>query len=647
MSFVNLISIAGPTGDIDRLYDNYLSKYDIHLEYAPAELQSSKNLTPYVEQNPYKEVLSEAAKISKIYKDIKHNHETDIKVAIPENKDEAIAFINTLSEALVDSKIEIDKLEKELASLQESHDKIAPFKNLEYDIEDILNFVYIKFRFGRIPLENWSKLESYIYKDQESIFTKCTVDNRYVWGVYFVPHTLYRLVDAEYTSLQFERTFIPGSIEGNPEEACNRLMIPINNLKQAIKAARDHIEQYLATNKAAFDSALSLINAANDTFEIRKYAACTNKDGVMYYFLCGWMTSLDADKLSTAIESNETSIICFVDDEKAHPQTKPPTKLKNPSFFKPFEMFVKMYGLPSYNEIDPTMFVALTYAFIFGAMFGDLGQGLVLMIGGYLLYKKKKAPLFGIIASAGFFSSIFGVLFGSIFGYEHLIPALWLRPVTHMSNVPFVGKLNTVFVLAIGFGMFLILVSILLHIYNAIKARDIENIFFDTNGLAGLVFYASLVSIILLFMTNNPIPGGIVLFIMFVVPLIIIAFKEPLTHFITKRENHNPQTKGVFITQAIFEVFEVLLSYFSNTLSFVRIGAFAVSHVAMMEVVLMLAGATHGETGNLVVIILGNIIVSALEGLIVGIQVLRLEYYELFSRYYKGGGKEFKPYTKK
>ena len=100
----------------------------------------------------------------------------------------------------------------------------------------------------------------------------------------------------------------------------------------------------------------------------------------------------------------------------------------------------------------------------------------------------------------------------------------------------------------------------------------------------------------------------------------------------------------MFFVQAFFELFETMLSYFSNTLSFVRIGAFAVSHAAMMEVVLMLAGA---ESGNWIVIVAGNIFVCLMEGLVVGIQVLRLEYYEMFSRFYKGSGREFKPYNQK
>ena len=121
--------------------------------------------------------------------------------------------------------------------------------------------------------------------------------------------------------------------------------------------------------------------------------------------------------------------------------------------------------------------------------------------------------------------------------------------------------------------------------------------------------------------------------------------KEPLTNLVEKKSKILPEQKGMFFVQSFFELFEVLLSYLSNTLSFLRIGAFAVSHAAMMEVVLMLAGAESGNI-NWIVIVLGNVFACAMEGLIVGIQVLRLEYYEIFSRFYAGNGREFKPFMK-
>ena len=201
------------------------------------------------------------------------------------------------------------------------------------------------------------------------------------------------------------------------------------------------------------------------------------------------------------------------------------------------------------------------------------------------------------------------------------------------------------FVVAVGLGMLIILMCMVLNIVNSLRSHDTEKVYFDTNGVAGLVFYFALACTIVLYMSGKALPATVILVVMFVVPLFVMFFKEPLTAIVEKKAEKIEGGVGMFITQGLFELFEVLLSYFSNTLSFVRVGAFAVSHAAMMQVVLMLAGAEAGSP-NWAVVIGGNLFVCGMEGLIVGIQVLRLEYYELFSRFYRGSGRAFKPYGK-
>ena len=154
----------------------------------------------------------------------------------------------------------------------------------------------------------------------------------------------------------------------------------------------------------------------------------------------------------------------------------------------------------------------------------------------------------------------------------------------------------------------------ILHIVNALRSHDVENAWFDANGMAGLVFYASAVATIVLFMTGHKTPAGIVLAVMFGIPLLLILFKEPLTRKIQKaRKQDGKKEKQCSLYRDFRRFFETLLSYFSNTLSFVRIGAFAVSHAAMMEVVLMLAGAESGSP-NWIVVVLGNLFVCGMEG---------------------------------
>lgn len=178
-------------------------------------------------------------------------------------------------------------------------------------------------------------------------------------------------------------------------------------------------------------------------------------------------------------------------------------------------------------------------------------------------------------------------------------------------DVPLVGRLNAVFVIAIGFGMFIILICMVFNIINSIRNKDVERTWFDSNAVAGLVFYGSIVLTVGLLISGKKLPAAAVLTVMFAVPLILMFLKEPLTNLVEKKSQIFPEQKGMFFVQSFFELFEVLLSYLSNTLSFLRIGAFAVSHAAMMEVVLMLAGATEGGSPNWIVVVLGNIFVCA------------------------------------
>ena len=644
---MNFVSITGPRGDIDRIVDKYLTRYEIHLEYAPSELKTVATLRPYIEQNIYREQLTRMKELAEYMgKPEYENVDTDVKRAAEK--------IDYIYEELNKYKNAIEEIENKNAIIDTKLEKVMHFRGMEHNIDEILGYKFLKYRFGRIPKEHYDKFDDYSYDSLESVFIKCSEDEHYVWGIYFVSKKEKESVDAIYASLHFERTYMPDDIKGKPDDLCKKYEERLNSCQAEIDEIESEIDKLFTSNKKEFDVAYNRLKRYAMNFDIRKYAACTKESGVSYYIICGWMDEKQADSLKARLDKYEKDTVCIIDDKHETVDTMPPTKLKNPRIFKPFEMYIKMYGLPAYNELDPTIFVALTYAFIFGAMFGDVGQGLVLCIGGFLLYKIKKMNLAAIISAAGFFSTIFGFMFGSVFGFENLIDAVWLHPSKAMVNVPFIGKLNTVFIVAIGFGMVLILVTMILNIINAIKAKDKERLFFDTNGIAGLIFYGAVTAVLALFMAEKPLPATIVLLVMFGVPLLLMAFKEPLTHMLEKKkhsleenENHNEHKEGLgmFFVQMFFEMFEVLLSYFSNTLSFVRIGAFAVSHAAMMEVVLMLAGAENGSTGNLLVIILGNLFVCGLEGLIVGIQVLRLEYYEMFSRFYRGNGREFKPYN--
>ena len=634
---MQFVSIMGPENDFDRVIDTYLTKYEIHLENALTELKDVVDLKPYISTNPYKQLFTRATQLIRLVDVSDEAYDESI------TNEEAIQIVTDLNKEFNLLKEETSSLEQERNRLKTSLATIEPFRELNFDVSEILHFKAVKFRFGRISKEYIEKFDKYVYDTLNTVFYRCHSDDTYVWGVCLVPASESSQIDAVYKSMHFERIYLPDEYEGTADEAAKKLEQQIIDLNTKIAQATHIRMEKIEAAKSKLYSAYMKLSILSHNFDIRKMAALTESH-TTFYILCGWMTKEQAIEFKKELDNDE-DVYCIGEDEHPKIFSKPPTKLRNWKIFKPFEMFVRMYGLPSYNEFDPTVFVALTYAFIFGWMFGDVGQGLLLVILGFSIYHFKKWDLGAIIGYAGIFSTFFGFMFGSVFGFENVIDAVWIHPVSAMSNVPFIGKLNTVFVVAIGFGMGLILLTMLFNIINSIRNKDKITTIFDTNGLAGFAFYGSAVLIIGLLMAGKTLPATAVIIVMFVIPLILIACKEPIEHKLSKHHSKEEGGIGMTIAQCFFELFEVLLSYFSNTLSFIRIGAFAVSHASMMEVVLMLAGAENGATPNWIVIVLGNLFVCGLEGLVVGIQVLRLEYYELFSRFYKGTGREFKPYS--
>ena len=635
---MKFLSLTAPKTEFDRVVDSYLSKYEIHLENALSELRSVKDLRPFVETNPYREEW-------KLANDLVQNLPAQNTPVRELSLEEAVDAVRSIRQTLAQLNDREAELEKQLETYTASYEQVAPFTQLNYDISSILHFRCIKFRFGRISLEYFEKFQSFVYDAVDTILFKCREDEEYVWLVYFTPAPCADKVDAIYASMHFERLFLPDDYEGTPKEAAQLLEEKIAGVKADLESLRKERQSILESRSEELTGAAERLNRYTRNFDVRKLAACTNHDDNTFFILCGWMTARDAAAFQKESESDK-DLFLILEPDHNDILSKPPTKMRNPGIFRPFEMFIQMYGLPDYNEIDPTILVAITYSVFFGFMFGDMGQGLCLLIGGFLLYRAKKMNLAAIISCCGFFSTIFGFLFGSIFGFEDIINAAWLRPGEAMTTLPFIGRLNTVFVIAVALGMGIIILTMILNIINSIRNHDPEKTWFDTNGTAGLVFYAAMASVIVLFMTGHPLPAGIVLAVMFGIPLLLMFFKEPLTALVEKKAAAIEGGKGMFVVQGFFELFEVLLSYFSNTISFVRVGAFAVSHAAMMEVVLMLAGYESGSASsvNWLVVVLGNVFVCGMEGLIVGIQVLRLEYYELFSRFYRGTGRAFKPY---
>lgn len=628
---MKLLHITGPKEDIDRVMKQYISRYEIHFENAMTSLGNLSNIRPFVETNIYRETYQEGQKIKEyLPNETYYQGECTIQEA-----DKTIRCATDM----IAGKIERQKqLEEENQRIKNRMTEIAPFIGLDFELGKLKEFHFIDYRFGRIKLENYHKLQEYIYKNPYTLFYECNSDSEYVWAVYFAPHVHMGEQEAVYASFHFEDIPVPDDFEGTPGEGYAQAAQKLEQNKVEWQKLQEEIQENLKQQEKEIFLACDMLESYCDNFEIRKYAACTREqDGGECYILYGWIAEKDAEKLEQEMMQDEK--VRLVEEEVDEDlSTVPPTRLKNPKLLKPFEMFVEMYGLPAYNEMDPTAFIALTYTLMFGIMFGDVGQGLVLVLGGFLLYRIKGMRLAGIISVAGLWSTFFGFMYGSVFGFEELIPAVWMKPMDNIMNV---------LMMAIGFGALLILIAMILNIINAIRAKEYGRLLFHQSGLAGIICYGTVAVCALLIISGHALPATIMIGLAVGLPLVAILLKEPLAHFIEKKKPVLPEgSKVMFLVEALVEVFDVVLSYATNTISFVRVGAFALSHAGMMGVVMTLAGLEKGNP-NWIVIVLGNILVAGLEGLVVGIQVLRLEYYEMFSRFYKGTGKPFVAFKNK
>ena len=356
--------------------------------------------------------------------------------------------------------------------------------------------------------------------------------------------------------------------------------------------------------------------------------------GRKYFYLSGWVPQSKLQVVKDTVDKYEDSLV----DQKKNSQTiaNPPTKLKNNKIARPFEFLVNMYGAPNYNELDPTGFFAITYMLLYGLMFGDLGQGLIFILASFLIEKKSK--IFGqLVRRIGFSASFFGVMYGSFFGIEDLIPTLLIKPFDNILKV---------LVASVAFGVILLFISYILGIYNKLhKQKDLEEGVFGKEGIAGLIMMISFILIILNIVKVNPIPMPVSI-ISLILSIVLMIFKQPISRKLLDIYPIYDKSSSDYYIESSFSIIEALLSVFSNLVSFTRVGAFAINHVGLYMAFEVMSKLVGGGFIGIIILILGNILIIGLEGMIVFIQGLRLEFYEMFSKYYKGDGQKFSPISK-
>lgn len=323
-------------------------------------------------------------------------------------------------------------------------------------------------------------------------------------------------------------------------------------------------------------------------------------------WITGWTDDPSGRVLVNSLERVQSrALLRFAPPPAA---SRAPQILINPAWARPFEIFPRALGVPGNDEVDPTPVLAVIVPVLFGYMFGDLGQGLILAVLGVWL--QRRFPLARLVMYCGLSSMFFGLLFGSLFAREDLIPALWLHPLNEPILVLLVPLLCGVAILSLG--------QVFAALGAAYRGGLRRWLLVDAGVLVG---YLGL----LVWLVRSDWPW-----------LALLGLVWYLTGAILS------ERRALGVAVAVGRLLETGLQIAVNTLSFARVGAFALAHAALAAAVVAMADAAPAAPGVLI-LALGNLLLIALEGLVVSIQATRLVLFEFFNRFLHGTGRVFRP----
>ncbi len=427
-------------------------------------------------------------------------------------------------------------------------------------------------------------------------------------------------LDAVLDTAGFRGLYIPPELQAEPDAVKRQL----NQRREAVELAERELNQQVhawsQASREALEKAACVLHLAAPYVALGE--AARHRGDLSR--LQGWVPAGDLKLIERSL-SDKLATPFVIEARTPLPEERSlvPSVLRHSILLRPFSQLVTQYGVPRYGEVNPTHLFALTYILMFGMMFGDVGHGAVILATSLLMQRKLGSfTAFGI--AAGLSSILFGFLYGSIFGYEHVLHAIWIAPLTDPLYMLTVALLW-------GIGFITLVTS--LNIINHLTQGDRHGALFADNGLLSLLLYGGLLGTGYSFYSSGSVGA-------FWATLSSLSLIGIFAHKLIDQE----APIGERILVAFIETFETITGFVSNTLSFLRVAAFSLNHVALAIAVFTLANMM-GDTGHWITVVLGNVFILVLEGLIVAIQVLRLEFYECFSRFYAGDGKAFKPLT--
>jgi V/A-type H+-transporting ATPase subunit I len=580
----------------------------------------------------------------------------------PLDLDETEKELDSLSSSIESKRSRQSEIQQELLKLEDMGRQLEMFEGIEAGMKSRSRYSFLSIQTGTIPEQNRET-----FREQINQLPSVHIESEHEETPVHLLITMKRddkQVNTILEKVGWQDVELPKELEGAREKATRNIEEKIQEYRREQQKLEDEVGEIIREKKENLEDIWANLTMNELFYKMQAHFGKTSRTMVF----SGWLPEDQQQELEEGIR-RVTDNLCYLEwrepvvREQENPELDAPVEVHTPRVLQPFQALVENYATPEYGTVNPAPFVAGAYLIMFGLMFGDVGHGAVLflagIIGTILTRKKgKNSTLFELIIWCGGSAIVAGILFGSYFGMQWF-PPLWFDYHGVISGHAHSGSIQDIYdilTITIYFGISVIGLGLLLNWINSIRRRRWFQLIFDKGGIIGGWIYAAGVYAAYYFTQHEykELPDMKLLFPLIGIPVLILMVKPPLEFFIHRgktRKSFNAFTIMDFIMEWIVEILEIVSGYLANTLSFMRVAGLGIAHVSLMIAFFSIAEMISPESlvtvGGIVILILGNMLVIVLEGLSAGIQSLRLNYYEFFSKYFNGTGRAYAPISLK
>lgn len=561
--------------------------------------------------------------------------------------DEVAGQLRTVEITRNEIRRQLEKLEADEKQLTAMVRDLRAFTGLGIPMERINDFSFLHFAIGRLPATSLEELTDKVGDNVILLPHEGPGQMRHLVAITSKKGRF--ALEAELEKADFQAEKIGGDQAGLADE----LVLDAEDRLTRVGLQRQLVQKLRLEKAAEYGPRLRAWRRTvlNEIRIIEAEANFAYTEAACY--ITGWVPTVQINDMTEAVLA-ATDGRAAIEVTDPLPGAEPPSKFQHGSLLRPFTMLVAGYGFPKYREIEPTLFVAISFLAMFAFMFGDVGHGGALLAAGLLIrwraHTLKTRDIGFLFGACGLASMLMGLVYGSYFGFTRERVAWLPRGLWHEAVGSGPGAaaqtMETLLIAVIG-GTVLISVGLVFNIINRLRSRDWAHGIFDKFGLIGAVIYWAALWLAVRALVNGPKDLPLVpVVIIIALGVLVLFIREPLLVFLKRRRGEHAESLMEATIVAGVEVMEIFIGYLANSLSFLRLAAYAMSHFALLLATMEMARVLGGlnPAASVLMLVVGNLVIIVLEGMVAAIQAIRLEYYEFFGKFFSGMGRAYKPF---